>query len=306
MKNQSLTGSLMVLFAAVLWGTTGTAQSFAPAQLPAQWVGALRLAMSALFFLAYVGLTQPRARLLADLRAMPWRQVLFAGFCVAAYNLSFFAGVKASGVAIGTAIAIGSGPLWAGLLHWSMAGQAPRAAWWIGTLLAVAGGGLMVLSGASGNGGAPLSATGIGLCLAAGLSYAVYALVNQQLVRQAAPSTVTLLVFGTAALIAVPAALWWVGALAALSAGSWLVVGYLGVVATGLAYLLFSSALRHIGAATGVTLALAEPLTAFVLAVLVVHEQPAMGAFAGLALVLAGLAVVIWAEVRGMPKLQNQ
>ncbi|APW38656.1 EamA family transporter [Rhodoferax koreense] len=303
MKNPSLTGSLMVLLAAMFWGTTGTAQSFAPAQLPAQWVGALRLAMSALFFLAYVGLTQPRARLLADLRAMPWGRVLFAGTCVAAYNLSFFAGVKASGVAIGTAIAIGSGPLWAGLLQWLLAGQAPRPAWWIGTLLAVAGGAAMVLSG---SGGAPLSPVGIGLCLVAGLSYAVYALVNQRLVRQAAPSTVTLLVFGTAALIAVPAAVWWVGAPAAMSAGGWLVVGYLGVVATGLAYLLFSSALRHISAATGVTLALAEPLTAFVLAVLVVHEQPALGAFAGLALVLAGLAVVIWAEVRGTARLQHQ
>jgi DME family drug/metabolite transporter len=51
-----------------------------------------------------------------------------------------------------------------------------------------------------------------------------------------------------------------------------------------------------------VTLALAEPLTAFALAVLVVNEQPAAGAFAGLGLVLAGLAVVIWAEVRKLPK----
>jgi DME family drug/metabolite transporter len=46
MKNQSLAGTAMVLLAAMLWGTTGTAQSLAPAQLPAQWVGALRLAMS--------------------------------------------------------------------------------------------------------------------------------------------------------------------------------------------------------------------------------------------------------------------
>jgi len=303
MKNTPLTGALMVLLAAMLWGTTGTAQSMAPAQLPAQWVGALRLAMSALFFLAYVLLTQPRPRLRDDLRRMPWRWVLLSGACVATYNLSFFAGVKASGVAIGTAIAIGSGPLWAGLLQWLLAGQAPRAVWWLGTLLAVAGGALMVLAG---SGGVQLNAMGVGLCLVAGLSYAAYALVNQRLVRQAAPSTVTLLVFGTAALIAVPAALLWVGAPTAVSTGGWLVVGYLGLVATGLAYLLFSSALRHISAATGVTLALAEPLTAFVLAVLVVGEHPAAGAFAGLGLVLAGLAVVIWAEVRGTPQLQDQ
>ena len=46
----------------------------------------------------------------------------------------------------------------------------------------------------------------------------------------------------------------------------------LGLVATGLSYLLFSSALRFISGATGVALALAEPLTAFTLAVLVLGE----------------------------------
>ncbi|MDB5894943.1 MAG: EamA family transporter [Rhodoferax sp.] len=303
MKNHTLAGTAMVLLAAMLWGTTGTAQSLAPPQLPAQWVGALRLAMSALFFLVYLLLTEPRPRLADDLRRMPWAWVLLSGACVAAYNLSFFAGVKASGVAVGTAIAIGSGPLWAGLLQWAVAGQAPRPAWWLGTLLAVAGGAAMVLSGSDGPGGPQLNATGVGLCLVAGLSYAAYALVNQRLVRQAAPATVTLLVFGTAALIAVPAALAWAGLPGAMSAGGWWVVGYLGVVATGIAYLLFSSALRHISAATGVTLALAEPLTAFVLAVVVVHERPGPGAFAGLALVLAGLAVVIWAEVRASRRI---
>ena len=37
-----LQGVLMVLLAAVCWGTTGTAQSFVPPSLPAYWVGALR------------------------------------------------------------------------------------------------------------------------------------------------------------------------------------------------------------------------------------------------------------------------
>ncbi len=44
MKNHPLRGSLMVLAAALLWGTTGTAQSLAPPHLSAYWIGALRLA----------------------------------------------------------------------------------------------------------------------------------------------------------------------------------------------------------------------------------------------------------------------
>jgi DME family drug/metabolite transporter len=73
---------------------------------------------------------------------------------------------------------------------------------------------------------------------------------------------------------------------------------YLGVVATGVAYLLFSNALRRISGATGVTLALAEPVTAFGLAIVVVHETPSVLAFLGLAGVLAGLGLVIWSELR--------
>jgi DME family drug/metabolite transporter len=48
-----------------------------------------------------------------------------------------------------------------------------------------------------------------------------------------------------------------------------------------------------------VTLALAEPATAFVLAIVVVGERPQWGAFAGLGLLLTGLGFVLWTESRG-------
>lgn len=279
----------MVLLAAMLWGTTGTAQSLAPAGLSPYWVGALRLAAASAFF-AVLALPGLRRRV-AGLR---WPPVLLAGACVAIYNLSFFAGVKASGVALGTAIAIGSGPIWAGLLQTLAQRRLPAPAWWAGTLLGVAGGAAMALDGRDAV-SAPLS--GIALCLLAGLSYAGYALVNKRLVMQADAATVNLAVFGAAAALSLPVAGVLGGALAASSA-TWGVVAYLGLVATGVAYLLFSSGLRHISGATGVTLALAEPVTAFALAIVVVGESPSAMAFWGLGGVLAGLLLVVWAEMR--------
>jgi DME family drug/metabolite transporter len=219
---------------------------------------------------------------------------VLAGLSIAAYNLCFFAGVKASSVAVGTAVAIGSGPIWVGLLQFLLSGQAPRAVWWWGTLLAVAGGGLMVFSGAQ---GVRITGGGIALCLGAGLSYAAYALINKRLVAQAAPALVTAGIFTVAALMALPLAWAW-STPVALGTGGWMVVGYLGIMATGVSYLLFSSGLRYISGATGVTLALAEPLIAFLLAIVVVGERPGLMAFGGLALVLAGLALVIAAELR--------
>lgn len=292
MTQAPMRGVLMVLLAALCWGTTGTAQSFAPPSLSAYWVGALRLLVSAVFFALVLRVT----RRTSGLSQLPWRDVALAGAGMAAYNLAFFAGVRSTGVAVGTAVALGSGPIWAGLLQ-ALGGLRPPLRWWIGTALAVAGGVLMV-SGGDRSAAQPVSAVGLGLCLLAGLSYAAYALVNKRLVTTAAPPQVTFAVFTWATLLALPLA-WAMAGPVRLDLRDVAVVSYLGVVATGIAYLLFSHALRHISAATGVTLALAEPVTAFVLAVLVVGERPGWLAAGGGLLVLAGLLVVVFAELRG-------
>ena len=291
MTNAPMRGVLMVLLAAVCWGTTGTAQSFAPPTLSAYWVGALRLLASAVFFAAVLAATRSGT----GWRQLPWGGVAVAGLGMAAYNLAFFAGVRATGVAVGTAVALGSGPIWAGLLQ-ALGGHRPPGRWWVGTALAVTGGVLMV-GGGQRDAAQPITALGLGLCLLAGLAYAVYALVNKRLVTAAAPSLVTCAVFTLAAAVALPLAAVIAGPLV-LTARDALIAAYLGVVATGVAYLLFSHALRHISAATGVTLALAEPVTAFVLAVLVVGERPGWVAAGGGLLVLAGLLVVVFAELR--------
>ena len=44
-------GITMVLLAALLWGTTGTAQALAGGSLPPLWFGALRLAFALLLLL---------------------------------------------------------------------------------------------------------------------------------------------------------------------------------------------------------------------------------------------------------------
>ncbi len=81
-----------------------------------------------------------------------------------------------------------------------------------------------------------------------------------------------------------------------LQASDTAIVLWLGLVSTGVAYLLFSHALQHVSAATGVVLALAEPVTAFVLAIVVVGERPGWAGALGLAAVLAGLWVVVSSE----------
>ncbi|QSI30243.1 EamA family transporter [Variovorax sp. RKNM96] len=296
MKNASIVGACMVLAAAALWGTTGTAQAFMPAHTSPYWVGTLRMAIATLFFAAFIAWRRRGGdRSTLALPATAWRWVLLAGLCMAGYNLSFFAGVKATGIAIGTAVAVGSGPAWAGLLQSLVSRRPPAPVWWVGTLLAIGGGCLMVMPASAS--GLQTDPAGLALCLASGFCYAVYTLVSQRLVRHSPPATVTLWVFGVASAAAIPVALLVSGPFSASPSG-WAIVAYLGLVSTGVSYLLFSHALRRISGASGVTLALAEPVTAFALALLVVHERPAPAAFAGLALVLSGLVIVVWTEAR--------
>ena len=296
MKTASWPGIVLALSAAVLWGTTGTAQHFAPSRVSPYWIGAMRLAIATVFFASLVAATE-RTRVAQERAPRPWRRQLLAGTAVAVYNLAFFAGVRLAGVAVGTTIAIGSGPLFAGALQSLVTRRPPAVSWWLGTGLAIGGGAAIALGG---GGVAPTDIAGLALCLTAGLSYAVYTLMAKSLSTHASPARASLWVFGTAAVIALPAA-WLIapsGAADLLAAGhrGWLVVAWLGVGATGLAYLLFSSALRFISAATGVALALAEPLTAFTLAVLVLGEPLRASGLAGIAAILAGLALVVRGE----------
>lgn len=291
----------------MLWGTTGTAQSLGAGGLSPFWVGAAQLAVSSLFLGALLAVSHRRLRGRAGqggARVQPllpnpvhlglrpaW--FLLASMGIGGYSIFFYEGVTLTGVAVGTAVAIGSGPIWAGLMQ-ALVLRAPLSAlWWAGTLVSVAGGAAMVMA----RGGATLSWSGLALCLLAGLSYAGYALINKRLVTHMSPRVVNFYVFTGAASMAVPIALVQSG-LPQWSLAAVLVVVYLGVVVSGLAHMLFSIGLRSISGPTGVTLSLIEPVAAFVLAVWVVGERQPLQSWLGLLAVLAGLMLVIGAEMR--------
>lgn len=293
MQNKTLLGIALILGAAMLWGTTGTAQTFAPLSLSSYWVGAGRLVVAALFFVLWLLIHDRDDLRLQRLRLLPWPAIALGAAGMAIYNLAFFAGVRATGVAIGTAVALGSGPLWAGLLQALITRQRPRHVWWLAVSIAVMG---LVLTTFSPDENAVLSLTGLSLCLLSGLSYALYAMATKHIVARTTPAVGTTAVFSLAAVLALPVA----GLLAGhplLQAADLGVMLWLGVVATGVAYLLFSNGLRFVSSATGVALALAEPVTALILAILIVGERPGLLALLGLGLILGGLALLIRSEL---------
>jgi DME family drug/metabolite transporter len=276
----------MVLLAAVMWGTTGTARALSGG--PTLGVGAVRIAIGggALVALALARGTLTRSR-------WPLVPSLIAACGVAAYQLAFFEGVARAGVAAGTIVAIGSAPLFAGLIAWLALRERPTARWAFATALAIAGVALLSLPSAD----RVVSPLALVLPLGAGASYAVYATATKALLGSHDSVAVAAVAFGGGAVLLLPVLalsdLAWLarpaGAIAALE---------LGLVATALAYLLFTRGLTRIPVSWGATLSLAEPLTASLLGVLLLGETLAPEQLAGAALVAVGLLSIAAAPSR--------
>lgn len=286
----AFSGSGLVLLASMLWGTTGTAQSFAPAEAPSTAIGALRLVVAGLTLVALVGLRGGWRGL--TLTGWPWRAHLLAALGVAAYQVTFFGGVRLTGVAVGTIIGIGSSPVFAGLMQYALHRRPPGLRWLVATGLAVAGCALLTFGGAGAEAEAvQVDPFGVLLTLGAGFSYALYTVASKGLVQCMPPDAAMAAVMGCGALLLLP---FWVGTdlgwLTQPDFGGLLVVLHLGVVTTAVAYTVFARALLLIPAATAVTLTLMEPLTAAILGVVVVGEALTPLMLVGAGLVFAGLA----------------
>lgn len=206
-----------------------------------------------------------------------------------AYQPAFFAGTSANGVAVGTIVALGSAPVITGALEWALTRRFPGMVWLAATAVATVG--VTLLSGVGGGG--DISVGGLLASLGAGASYAVYTLASKALLARGWSPTSTMgAVFGAAAVASVPLLL--------VTDASWLATPeglvmalWLGLVTTTLAYLLFAQGLRHLTAATVSTLTLAEPLTATLLGLLVLHETLGGLAVAGLVVLACGLAILV-------------
>src|ERR671916_232320 len=142
-----MTARLHVLLASLCFGTTGTAQALGPDGLSPAGVGAGRILVGGAVLVA-VALLASGAKALAGL---PKRPVAIAAGAVATYQLSFFAAVADTGVAVGTIVALGSAPALAGAIEWAIERRAPAKAWATATALACAGVAMLALTGADAN-----------------------------------------------------------------------------------------------------------------------------------------------------------
>lgn len=279
---------LLVLLAAVCFGTTGTAQAFAPASATPAGVGAARIVLGGLL-LALLGIGVRGRGLRRVSMPRDLGVVAVGALGVAAYQPAFFTGVERTGVAVGTLVALGSAPVLTGVLEWAVLRRRPSRRWALATVLAAAGVAVLALGTSS---GARLEVGGLLAAVAAGASYALYTLASKRLLDAGwPPERVIGAVFGGAAVLLLPVLL--------AAGSSWLatprgaaVAVFLAVVATALAYVLFARGLRRLPAAETATLTLAEPVTAATLGLLLLGEPATWSLAVGAVVLVAGLVVL--------------
>jgi DME family drug/metabolite transporter len=280
MKNN---GALLVLAAAILWGTTGTAQALAPDSAGPAAIGTARLAVGGVALLAFALSRRAFAR---SGRWSVW-SVLIAAACMAAYQLFFFAGVARTGVAVGTIVGIGSAPILAGAIGFLVRGERPGSRWAVATLLAVLGCSLLIAAGRS----IHVDPSGLLLATGAGAAYASFTVASKDLLEHNPPEAVMAAIFCVGALFLAP--LFFTADFTWLAQGTGLAVTlHLGLVTVALAYSLFARGLSLVSVATTATLTLAEPLTAGTLGVLLLGERLTLMAGLGILLIFTGLALV--------------
>lgn len=291
-----MVGILAITLTSLLWGTTGTAATFAPAAGPLA-IGAAALGTGGLLQ-ALIALPALR-RALPDLRRSSG--VLAAGaVSVAVYPLAFYSSMHLAGVAVGSVVSLASAPLAAGLLE-RLVERSPLGRWWmLAAGLGVLGSVLLCLSGlGSAGSSAAATAGGIALGLLAGATYATYSwsvhrLMSRGIGRAASMGSV----FGCGGVLLMPVLLA-TGAPLVASGQAFLVAAYMALVPMFLGYLLFGFGLARVPASTATTVTLLEPAVATLLAVLVVGERLTLSGWVGLGAI--ALAMVVLALVPTTP-----
>jgi DME family drug/metabolite transporter len=282
-------GLLAVSGGALLWGTTGVAVRIVNERtgLAAVSIGFYRVLIAAVvvaFVLGRRGLAAAVTTLREHPVALP---VSGAGF--GAYQALYFVGVQDVGVSISTLVSLGIAPI-ALTAGTAVARRRVPAASGLAVLgCAVLGLALVSLRTDSGV-PAPHPVLGVLASVASGLGYAGITALSSRMSHQD-PFVLTGVTSAVGAAVLLPfAAVAGLGMAADGIAIGWL--GYIGVVPTVVAYWLFYRGLRSIASEVAGVLTLLEPLTAAVLAAIVVHEQLTPLALLGGALMLIAVGAL--------------
>lgn len=292
LNHRSAYGFMAVLLAAFLWGTTGTAASFAPDLSPLT-VGAVAMGGGGLLqaLLAIKSILKQLNDIKTNIRYL-----LIGVLSVAIYPLAFYSSMYLAGITIGTVVSIGSAPLFTALLERIFDKKHLSLIWFISFILGVIGVVMLAMgeSHASTNieNSQQMKIIGVVLGILAGLTYSLYSWAAKKLIEQGIAAKASMgLIFGLGSLLLLPIA-FYTGGNVFDSISHLYVLSYMVLIPMFLGYVLFGYGLKYISASKAITLTLFEPLVAAALAILLVGETLTMIGWVGMMLIFLCLGIL--------------
>jgi drug/metabolite transporter, DME family len=282
-----------LVLSGLLWGTGGLIGTLfgQAAGLSAMSVATYRLLAGGgliVTFLTLTGKRWPTGR-------AAWTRIAVNGLLSALFQSCYFAAISLTSVSLATLVTIGGTPVIVAIVEQARGRRALGRAGVITIVMALAGLGLLVgFPGGGFSETAMLASTGMALLSAAG--FAAVTLIATSPVPDLDELTLNGFGFslGGMALLPLAAMTGGLGFRPALASAGLLTA--LGIGPTAVAYTLYFRGLRKASASTGALLSLIEPLTAAVLAALVLGNRLSATGIAGAAILLAAVVRTVRAH----------
>ncbi|MEU0527417.1 DMT family transporter [Streptomyces niveus] len=295
-----------LVVAGVAWGTAGAAASlvYRVSDIGPLSLSFWRCAGGLVLLLGALALRRRRATAVvaAGATAEPRRRrlirVLGTGVGLAVFQSAYFAAVEETGLAVGTVVTLGAGPVLIALGARLTMGERLGGSGLIAVVGALAGLAVLVLGGD----GATVRPAGIAYAVLAAAGYAAITLLTRWLGRDGRTAdslSTTVWAFAVAGLCVLP-----------LAAGEgllphsaepaqvlWLLL-YVAAVPTALAYALYFAGAAVVRSATVSVIMLLEPVSAAVIAIGLLGEQLTVATVVGTLLLLAAVVGLATAEAR--------
>ncbi|MDQ0944968.1 DMT family transporter [Streptomyces sp. V1I1] len=298
---------LYLIFAGVAWGTAGAAASlvFRVSDLGPLALSFWRCAGGLVLLLGALALRARRTAVAGGVVAAPVEprrrrllRILATGIGLALFQSAYFAAVQATGLAVGTVVTLGAGPVLIAVGARLTMGERLGRGGVVAVTGALAGLFVLVLGGEGGT----VRPAGVALALLSAAGYAAITLLTRWLGRDegggdSLATTAWAFAIGAVGLLPVALGEGLLPHTAELGRVVWLLT-YVAAVPTALAYALYFAGAAVVRAATVSVIMLLEPVSAAVIAVTALDERLTAPTVVGTALLLAAVAGLAVAETR--------
>ena len=279
-----LAGPILILLSALCFSVTGTLQALAPAGATPWVIAEVRMVTSAFFLFLWCAATGELPKLTADL---PWRAIIICACCTCLYQLFFFFGALKLGVAVGTVVCVGATPIMSAIVAKFVLGHSPRPIWYVATLIAVVGIGLLnIKSFEAGNLGWVI------VPLLGAMVYGIYMNASPEVSSHMQPEAGIMIGLCMISVMLAPVLVLfpidWIW-----SSPRGLLVSAAFGIAGGLGFGLFFLGMKTTAPVVSATLSLAEPMGAACLGIFLLGEDSSLPTIAGIALIIGAILILI-------------